>query len=67
MITIEQITPFKGMYCKIILSNGFAYCGVLKEISDSTVLFEDRYDGKKLIDISIIRSIGGVSRDEKHQ
>ncbi len=58
MIEKRQLELFVNKRCKLILSNGFSYCGTLKHISETSVTFEDRFDGLKIIDISYIKSIG---------
>lgn len=65
MITKKTIESFKGEYCEIILSNGFTYRGVLKELIGSVVFLNDRFDGLKTFDRSIIKSIGMVNEDDR--
>ena len=60
MVERKQLELFIGRYCKLILSNGFSYCGILKHISETSVTFDDRFDGLKIFDVSIIKSIGEV-------
>lgn len=60
MMRKEELELFKDKYCKLILSNGFGYCGYIKQITEETLFFEDRFDGLKIFDISIIKSIGEV-------
>lgn len=64
MIEKKQLDLFLNKNCKIILSNGFSYSGILKEVSETTLVFEDRFEGLMIFDLSIIRSIGQVG--EKH-
>lgn len=67
MIEKKQLKLFVGRSCKIILSNGFSYCGILKNISETSITFEDRFDGLKIFDTSIIKSIGEIrgGKDER--
>lgn len=60
MIEKKDLEIFVNKYCKLILSNGFSYCGMLMHISETSITFEDRFDGLKIFDISIIKSIGEV-------
>jgi len=54
----KQLNFFVNKYCKIILSNGFTYCGILKEVNETTLVFEDRFEGLKIFDLTIITGIG---------
>lgn len=58
MIEKDELNLFINQQCKIILSNGFTYTGILRKINNSSILFEDRFDGLKILDISIIKGIG---------
>jgi len=60
MVEKKQLELFINKYCKLILSNGFSYCGLLKSISETSITFEDRFDGLKIIDINYIKSIGEI-------
>ncbi|RJQ16849.1 hypothetical protein C4573_02175 [Candidatus Woesearchaeota archaeon] len=54
----EDLTYFVNKYCNIILENGFTYTGILKKINDNTIVFDDRFQGLKIFDLSIITGIG---------
>ncbi len=64
MIEKEELKIFLSKYCTISLDNGFFYSGTLKKINEHSVVFDDRYDGHKVISISIITGIGQAG--EKH-
>jgi len=53
----DQLELFKNRLSNIILSNGFSYTGFIKEISNESITFEDRFSGIMLIDINSIRMI----------
>ena len=54
----KELEIFANDFCKIILSNGFGYSGTIKKINDNSVYFQDRFEGLKIIDMDIIKSIG---------
>jgi len=58
MLEKKQLDLFLNKNCKIILSNGFSYSGILKEVSETTIVFEDRFEGLKIFDLNIISGIG---------
>ena len=60
MIEKKQLKLFVGKFCKLILNNGFSYIGYLREVGETSIKFDDRFDGIYFFDISFIKSIGGV-------
>ena len=63
MIEKKQLEEFIGKFCKLILNNGYNYIGYLKEVGETSIKFDDRFDGIYLFDIDYIKSVGGV-KDE---
>lgn len=60
MIEKEELELFINKYCRIILNNGYSYAGYLRKVTLASIVFEDRFDGLKVFDTSIITSIGEV-------
>ena len=58
MIEKEDLMYFLDKYCMLILENGFTYSGILKKINEESIVFDDRFQGIKLFDLSIIKSVG---------
>jgi len=57
MIEKEELEVFVNKFCKLILSNGFNYIGTVKKVTETSVTFDDRFDGIYVFDISFIKSI----------
>ncbi|MCF7859698.1 MAG: hypothetical protein K9N07_10330 [Candidatus Cloacimonetes bacterium] len=61
----DELEIFVDKYCKLILKDGFSYIGRLKKVSETSVTFDDRFDGIYLFDISSVKSICEVRGDRR--
>ena len=61
----EQLEFFNKKDCKILLSNGFFYQGIVKSIELESITFEDRFNGLMIIDLDSIKIISEINGGRK--
>ena len=57
MIEKQHLEIFVNKFCKLTLNNGFSYIGTLKEVSETSITFDDRFDGISIFDTRFVKSI----------
>jgi len=57
----EDLEPFVGKYCCIILKNKLFHNGKVTKITNENLYVDDRFNGLTLIDMASIASIGQTS------
>ncbi|MFH1972389.1 MAG: hypothetical protein ABIJ18_02820 [archaeon] len=54
----NQIKLFENKNCQLVIDNGFVYNGFAEKVTENSVIFHDKINGKMIFDLKYIRSIG---------
>ena len=65
MIEKQQLEIFVNKFCKLTLNDGFSYIGTVKAITETSITFDDRFDGTYIFDTRFVKSICEVKGEGK--